>query len=55
MRIFNTLSSNCALTKALLVYLQPKVWIKAFIHTFGCKMNEYDSQRMAQLLDKGGY
>ena len=28
---------------------------KAFIHTFGCKMNEYDSQRMAQLLDKGGY
>ena len=28
---------------------------KAFIRTFGCKMNEYDSQRMAQLLGKGGY
>ncbi len=28
---------------------------KAFIHTFGCQMNEYDSQRMAHLLTKGGY
>ncbi len=28
---------------------------KAFIQTFGCYMNEYDSQRMSHLLTRGGY
>ena len=28
---------------------------KAFIQTFGCQMNEYDSQRMTHILTKGGY
>ena len=28
---------------------------KAFIQTFGCQMNEYDSQRMSHLLGRGGY
>ena len=28
---------------------------KAFIQTFGCHMNEYDSQRMSHLLIRGGY
>ena len=28
---------------------------KAFIQTFGCQMNEYDSQRMTNILTKGGY
>jgi tRNA-2-methylthio-N6-dimethylallyladenosine synthase len=28
---------------------------KAFIQTFGCQMNEYDSQRMIHILKKGGY
>jgi len=28
---------------------------KYFIETFGCQMNEFDSERMAYLLDKNGY
>lgn len=28
---------------------------RAFIQTFGCQMNKYDSQRMSNLLERGGY
>ncbi|NIS75682.1 MAG: tRNA (N6-isopentenyl adenosine(37)-C2)-methylthiotransferase MiaB, partial [Deltaproteobacteria bacterium] len=28
---------------------------KAYIHTFGCQMNEYDSARMMGLLQSSGY
>lgn len=28
---------------------------KAFIHTFGCQMNEYDSMRYAEVLQRHGY
>ena len=28
---------------------------QAFIHTFGCQMNEHDSQRMAEILIRDGF
>jgi tRNA-2-methylthio-N6-dimethylallyladenosine synthase len=28
---------------------------KLFIHTYGCQMNQYDSERIAQVMGRGGY
>ena len=28
---------------------------KLFIHTYGCQMNQYDSERIAQVMGWGGY
>ena len=28
---------------------------KLFLHTYGCQMNQYDSERIAQVMGRGGY
>src|ERR1700741_4385199 len=28
---------------------------KLYIHTYGCQMNQYDSERIAQVMGRGGY
>ncbi|KAK3606759.1 hypothetical protein CHS0354_018353 [Potamilus streckersoni] len=53
MRLTENVSRSCRLYRR--AHLSFVIMKRAYIQTFGCQMNEHDSQRMAELLTRTGY